>query len=252
MYKTVEHTLFIGKNIVHVPVCPSTNDLATRLLQQSASTEGTVVVTDHQTAGRGQRGNTWMAEPHQNLTFSVILKPSFLPVKDQFLLTVITALAVYDYLINKDCGDSVRVKWPNDLMVADKKIGGILIENQLQGSYLSSSVLGIGLNINQNAFSLPMATSLRQLTNTTFNLPVELSLLLSSLEAHYLLLRQGRQEELLQKYLQVLYRINEVHTYNIENRLMEATILGVDELGKLKLVTAEGLKTCDLKEIRYV
>lgn len=252
MYKTVEHTLFIGKTIVHVPTCSSTNDLATRLLQQSTSAEGTVVVTDHQTAGRGQRGNTWLTEPHQNLTFSVILKPSFLSVKDQFLLTIVTALSVYDYLMGKGVGDRVRVKWPNDLMVVDKKIGGILIENQVQGSFLLSSVLGIGLNINQDVFSIPTATSLKQLTNTMFNLPVEISQLLSFLEAHYLLLRQGRQEELLQKYLQVLYRINELHTYSIEDRLIEATIVGVDELGKLKLATSEGLKTCDLKEIRYV
>lgn len=251
MYKTVEHTLFLGKNIVFVPQCPSTNDLAARLLEQSAVAEGTVVITDHQTSGRGQRGNSWVTEPRLNLTFSLILKPAFLSVAKQFFLTVVTTLAVYDFLKAKGV-DGVRIKWPNDMLVADHKICGILIENQLKGNTLASSIIGIGLNILQEEFLIPSATSLKMVTGKSYNLSEEFGKLISLLESRYLLLRQGKQDELLQEYLQVLYRIHEEHSYQSRGEVFQGTIQGVDAIGKLQLATSTGIRTFDLKEIQYL
>ena len=120
MYKIPANTLFTGKNLVFVPDCPSTNTLALEISQQSPVKEGTVVITDQQTAGKGQRGNTWEAEPRQNLTFSLILKPTFLAVNKQFYLNIVICLALKDYLRQKTSGP-VHIKWPNDILVHQKK-----------------------------------------------------------------------------------------------------------------------------------
>lgn len=250
MYKTADETLFMGKNIVFVPECPSTNDLAMKLLQQSSAIEGTVVITDCQTAGKGQRGNTWESEPSQNLTFSVLLKPTFLAIKDQFMLSIATCLAVHDYLI-KHSEAAIQVKWPNDVLANGKKIGGILIENQIQGNTLSSSVIGIGLNIGQLHFSMATATSLALVTGRSYELVNELPTLLATLEARYMQLRQGSHSNLLTDYLDALYLLGERHQFKTKDELFEGIILGIDATGKLMVKTAQGVRFFAVKEIAY-
>ena len=173
MYKIPANTLFIGKNLVFVPECPSTNTLALEISQQSPVKEGTVVITDSQTAGKGQRGNTWEARPELNLTFSVILKPGFLAINKQFYLNVLISLGLRDYLKEKT-SVTAYIKWPNDILVHGKKISGILIENQLRGSLLLNSIAGIGLNLNQKEFGSRSATSLSLLTGNEFDRSEEL------------------------------------------------------------------------------
>lgn len=250
MYKTSEKTLFIGKNLIHVPTCGSTNDLAISLLQQAQAAEGTVVITDHQTAGRGQRGNQWQAEAQQNLTFSIVLRPLFLPVKDQFYLTICTALAISDYLQAKALPD-VKIKWPNDILCQKKKICGVLIENQIQGQSIVSSIVGIGLNIKQQSFQSSMATSLYNVTKQEYSLPEELLQLLSYVEARYLMLRSGKKNDLLQNYLSNLFQLNETCTYRSNNALFQGIIRGIDPWGKLIVETNHGSQYFDLKEISY-
>lgn len=251
MYKTVTDTLFLGKNIVFVPECPSTNDLAATLLPLPSTVEGTVVITDNQTAGRGQRGNTWQAEAAQNFTFSLIVKPSFLPVKDQFYLTVVTTLGIHDFLKAKGVAD-VKIKWPNDVLAQGKKICGILIENQVQGTTLASSIIGIGLNMLQENFPVTSATSLKNITGDKYDLQVEFEQLMAVIEVRYLRLRQGKQSELLQEYLSALYQINQLRKYRSVKEEFEGTIIGVDAIGKLQVSTTTGVRTFDLKEIQYV
>lgn len=136
----------------------STNLQAHRELQDAE--EGTVWVADFQTAGRGQRGNSWESTEGVNLLFTVLLRPDFLPVADQFSISRITALAIVKYLEGK--GLHPKIKWPNDIYINDKKICGILIEHTLCGANLSASILGIGININQKVFEsdAPNPTSL--------------------------------------------------------------------------------------------
>ena len=133
---------------------------------------GTVVATRTQTAGRGQRGNSWESEPGRNLTFSMLLTTGW-PARRQFELSMLVALAIADSIdaavlsrlsagedSNLCCGDSeahaaippAKVKWPNDIYVGDRKICGILIEHRLSGSKLERSIAGIGININQRRF----------------------------------------------------------------------------------------------------
>ncbi len=250
MYKIPANTVFMGKNLVFVPECHSTNDLALQLCQQQTISEGSVIITNNQTAGRGQRGNTWHVEPGKNLTFSIILKPTFLAIKDQFLLNIVTALSIHDYLVEKTDA-TIRIKWPNDMMVNTKKIAGILIENQIQGNSFSTAVVGIGLNMNQETFSINTATSLYQVSNLVYDLNVELEHILHKLEVRYLQLKSRKENTLLADYLNVMYWRHELHTFVANDQSFDGTIVGLDDLGRLKVNTPQGERVFGMKEIQY-
>ncbi|MEX2231278.1 MAG: biotin--[acetyl-CoA-carboxylase] ligase [Cyclobacteriaceae bacterium] len=251
MYKIPANTLFMGKNLVFVPECPSTNTLALQITQQSPVKEGTLVITDHQTAGKGQRGNVWEAEAHQNLTFSLILKPGFLVITKQFFLNIAICLALKDYLKEKT-SDVIYIKWPNDILVHEKKISGILIENQLQGPSILHCVTGIGLNINQKKFMAPTAISLAMLTGNDFDLEEELVQVLGFIESRYLQLRQGNHDQLMSLYLGALYRRHEKHTFSHNGNLFEGVIEDLDEAGKLRIHMQDEVRSFGIKEIQYV
>lgn len=167
------------------------------------------------------------------------------------MLNVVTSLAVFDYLKNKT-RETIHIKWPNDILVKEKKICGILIENQLQGNTLSSSVVGVGLNILQEIFLIGTATSLAKITGETYDLPTELNELLSTLEVRYLQLRQLKLNLLINDYLSVFYRIHQLHPFQSNNEVFEGTIIGIDEIGKLKVDTKEGIRSFGLKEITFL
>ncbi|HEY9049754.1 MAG TPA: biotin--[acetyl-CoA-carboxylase] ligase [Ohtaekwangia sp.] len=252
MYKIPANTLFIGQNLVFVPECHSTNTLALQLCQQPSTPEGTLVITNNQTAGRGQRGNSWEAAPGTNFTFSLVLKPAFLLLRDQFFLNIVIALAVHDYLLTKKIAD-VRIKWPNDIMIAGKKVCGILIENQVQGNRFSNSIAGIGININQEQFGISTATSLYRVTGNRYTLADELEILLQKTEARYIQLRQNQQAKLREDYLNVLYWRGEQHLFEAQEQSFSGTITGLDDSGKLQVQHADGaVQVYDLKEIRYI
>lgn len=251
MYKIPATTLFLGKNLVFVPECHSTMDLALQLCQQSAAPEGTIVITDHQTAGRGQRGNTWVARPGENFTFTFVLRPGFLAIKDQFFLNQAISLGLYDYLSQKT-SRTVRIKWPNDMLIDDLKVCGILIENQLQGNHFTQTLVGVGLNMNQQQFAIPTASSLGLMTGQPYNLAEELPILLGCLEARYLQLREGKNARLRTEYLDALYWLGQKRRFTARETVFEGTITGIDAVGKLNIDTSEGLRTFDLKEIAYL
>jgi len=142
-------------NIVELDSVASTNDVAA----DPHYTHGAVIVAHEQTGGRGQRGNRWESAPGENLMFSLKIEPDALPADRQFLISMSAVLAASDALIG--FGLDCRLKWPNDLYVGNRKIGGILIENTLRGPYITSSVIGIGVNVMQKIFdpSIPNPTS---------------------------------------------------------------------------------------------
>ncbi len=250
MYKIPASTLFMGKNLVYVPECHSTNTLASDLCQRTSPVEGTIVITDNQTMGRGQRGNVWHSDAFQNLTFSLILKPSFLRPVDQFNLTMAISLAVCDFLIHRDC-DEVKIKWPNDILIKNKKVCGILIENTLSGDQLQCSVIGIGLNVNQDSFLVESASSMKLLTGRRFNLSDECSTLCGFVERRYLQLKAGGLAALKSDYLNSLYGLGVMRRFIFPSCEMNGVIEGVNQHGKL-LVAIEGeVVAYDLKEIQF-
>lgn len=251
MYKIPANTLFMGKNLVYVPECHSTNTLASELCQRTSTAEGTVVITDNQTNGRGQRGNSWLSDPHKNLTFSLIIRPTFLKPIDQFNLTIAISLALRDYLTHSVLG-TVKIKWPNDILVNEKKVCGILIENTLTSETIQYSVVGIGLNVNQDSFLIEMATSMKAITDRDFSLPEEWSRLCEFLERRYLQLRSGKIAELKDDYLNCLYGKGEPRRFMDATGEMQGVIEGIDQLGKLLIDSPTGMKSYDLKEIRLI
>lgn len=238
----------MGKNLVFVPDCHSTNSLAMDLAQRTSSVEGTVVITDNQYSGRGQRGNLWISEPEKNLTFSVLLKPNVRP-DQQFILTQLIALGVADYVKTKTPG--VKIKWPNDILVNEKKVCGILIESSLAGARVQFVIVGIGLNINQTVFRNPRATSLKLETGKEYNLNQELNELLQLLEARYLRFREGNLAAIRADYHLQLYRVGERHLFAVGRTRFYGTIEAVDEFGRLQVLTDEGIRKFDLKEIAF-
>jgi BirA family biotin operon repressor/biotin-[acetyl-CoA-carboxylase] ligase len=248
------NTLFVGRQLAWLPQCPSTNSEAQELVGQNRASEGCTVITDQQTAGRGQRGNTWEAAPGENLTLSVVLRPTFLAVAAQFQLSQAVALAAHDWaaaLLGESGGPALKVKWPNDLYFRDQKLGGILIENTLGGAGLQHSIVGLGLNVNQQQFGVATATSLAQLTGRRYQLPAVAATLLECLERRYLQLRAGQVGLLRRQYLAALYRYQETHPFRVDGQLVPGQIVGVDEDGRLAVQIAGDLRRFGLQEIRY-
>lgn len=250
MYKIPASTLFLGKNLLFMPECHSTNSWALELCQQSCPPEGTVVITNQQLSGRGQRGNSWESEPGMNLTFSLILKPTFLAIKDQFMLSIVTSLAVRDYLAEL-LKKSVQIKWPNDIIVNEFKICGILIENHLVGGRVCNSVVGVGLNVNQTSFASRKATSIAMVEKSTYNLQNVLERLLSVFEARYLQLRHNNIAMLRDDYLAHLYRRHVISSFTAMGKEFKGEISGIDEQGKLQVLIDGKKKTFDNKEIAF-
>ena len=212
--------------------------------------EGTVVITTNQKRGRGQQGNAWISEPGKNLTFSLVLKPTFLAIRDLFLLNMVVSLAIRDFL-QDHVQLKVYVKWPNDIIADDHKLCGILIENQIQGDSFSNSVVGIGLNVNQSAFYSKHASSMSMLTGRSFDLQKMFERVVEKLEAWYLLLRKGLITQIKDSYSSSLYGDKELRNFRTAGGLFEGKIVGVDDAGKLIINTKDGLRHFNFKEVQF-
>ncbi|MBO9613781.1 MAG: biotin--[acetyl-CoA-carboxylase] ligase [Dyadobacter sp.] len=252
MYNSTQDTLIIGKKVIYLPTCHSTNDIAAEIVHAGLFEEGTVVITDNQVKGRGQRGTVWNANAGENLTFSVILKPTFLRIQDQFLVSQITALGIRAYL--GAYVPDTKVKWPNDIYMNNRKSCGVLIENSLQGTRYAHSIVGIGVNINQSQFENSYATSLFRETGSTYALTEEFHKLLKCLDAYYVRLRSGNQQEAIRaEYLSHLYGYQQDVKFLYKGSITSGSVTNVTELGKLrvKLATEPEELEFGLKEIEW-
>jgi BirA family transcriptional regulator, biotin operon repressor / biotin---[acetyl-CoA-carboxylase] ligase len=240
----------MGKNLVYVPVCHSTNTLAVEMSSKTSLPEGTLIITDNQQAGKGQRGNGWEAEPTKNLTFSLILKPLFLPIGKQFGLNQCISIAIIDF-IKELIPQEIKIKWPNDILIHNQKVCGILIENSLSGELIQQSIIGIGLNVNQQKFEALRASSLSLISKNEYSLSGILDKLLEHIEARYLQLMRGEYDNIQADYLDHLYRINESHQYHDFEKPFKGIITGLDERGRLK-VKADFERVFEAKEIKFI
>ncbi|MBC7912708.1 MAG: biotin--[acetyl-CoA-carboxylase] ligase [Pyrinomonadaceae bacterium] len=247
-------TLFVGQNTVTLSIVDSTNDYLKNLLSKSAPLpEGTVILAEEQFAGRGQVNNAWLSDPGKNLTFSLLLTPSFLDPEKQFLLNKVISIAINDTLV-QIIGADVKIKWPNDIYFKDKKLGGVLIENILRGNKWKYAVVGIGLNINQIEFtsSVKNVTSIKKILHKDYDKASLLNHLCTAIEKYYLQLRSGNSEWLDNQYLQNLYRINEWHSFTIDGHVIDGKITGVNKNGMLELFSQDKTRTYSFKEIAFV
>ncbi len=234
-----------------MPSCHSTNDIAADLIAKNEDCDGMLVVTGNQVKGRGQRGNSWDSAPNLNLTFSMILETPFLQASENFLLTIITSVALNDLLI--ECLDeNVSIKWPNDLYHYDRKIAGMLIENYIKQDIIQKTIIGVGLNVNQKLFPIPTATSMFIATGVNYDLHELLERFLLNFESRFLELQNGERKWLRNHYLQRLYRLNVTAKYRAGLEEFEGIIRGIDEIGRLKVQRGSSMQVFDLKDIQFV
>lgn len=240
------------KNIIVFKELDSTNNYARQLLQEKA-VHGTVVLAHYQKNGRGQVGNFWESERGKNLLFSVILHPGFLEAGKQFYISKIVSLAL-THVLNSYLPE-VKIKWPNDIYVGEKKIAGILIENTVKGTMLESSVIGIGLNVNQDKFesNAPNPVSMKQLLKKELDIMKILSSFLQKLNHYLQILRERRLEKIDTEYFQLLFRNEGFHQYRKENQEFSARVAGIGSFGQLRLEDPNGNVTEYMfKEVEFV
>ena len=233
----------------------STNQYLQNLLNEGADIADNIVVTDFQTSGKGQGKNVWQSEDGKNLLFSIALDMSFLKAENQFFLTQMVSVAMINVLKKYLPEESLFIKWPNDIYFKDKKIAGILIKNEIKGMMMGTSIIGIGLNVNQTSFdkNLPNPISMKMITGKDFDLDELLSAIIGQLTT------VNSQQQFFSfqfsvfNYTNKLYRYKQWASYKHEGSVKEMMIVGYDQFGRLLLKEKNDHEVvCDLKEIVFV
>ncbi|WP_300934606.1 biotin--[acetyl-CoA-carboxylase] ligase [uncultured Muribaculum sp.] len=213
---------------------------------------GTVIAARCQNAGRGQRGNTWEAEPGKNLSFSMLIKPNGIPARCQFRISQAVALAIVSVLRPMLPGSKISIKWPNDIYADNKKICGILIENTLIGAEIAHCIAGIGINVNQAVFlsDAPNPVSIIQLTKQE----TALEPLLEKLASQILLYLTHDAETLHNQYMNSLWRKNNSRYRDVSTgREFEAEITDIGPMGHMTLTDTNGRQlTYAFKEVAAI
>ncbi|MDR3189401.1 MAG: biotin--[acetyl-CoA-carboxylase] ligase [Prevotellaceae bacterium] len=242
-------------NLLFFDTLTSSNDKALELLEQGCP-EGTTVVAQRQTSGRGQQNARWESEAGLNLTFSIALRPAFLPAESMFYLSKAVSLGIVAYLRGEGIG--ATVKWPNDIYVGDEKICGFLIEQSICGEHIAQSVVGVGLNVNQRQFAhAANATSMLLCDGKTRDVGREVRVLVGNILNRYEALRdavsRGGWAEVDGEYASLLYRSSGVFPYRCGSSVFTASIAAVQAGGELTLRTPDGkLRTFGFKEVEFV
>jgi len=247
-------TFFPKKTIKQFKLLPSTNDFASKWCQSSElPPEGSVIIADNQTKGKGQTGNTWQSQDELNLTFSMVYYPTFLKLDQLFALNMITSLAVRDSLKHLPLLN-LHVKWPNDILINHQKVAGILIRNSLAGKNLASSIIGIGLNVNQTIFpkEIPNATSLHLATGQTIDKAEILNRIIQNFEESYIALQAGQYSKIKEKYLEQLYLKGQKNIFfRKDGSSFQGRIVDIQDTGHL-LVDIQGkIEAFDFQTIRF-
>lgn len=247
--------IFKENKIIQFYKINSTNDYASKVLSEKNIEEGSIIWALNQTEGRGQKGNKWESEISKNLTFSIILKPNkILPVK-QFYLNMAVSLSLVDFLKSIITNRNIYIKWPNDIYVDNKKIAGILIENQIIANEIENSIIGIGLNVNQNKFSenIPNPTSLKILESIDYELRNLLVDFLYFIENRIQQLYKFEFDNLKLNYITSLLYFGELKQFKYKNEIINARIIDINTYGKLILKSENQMVIeCDLKEIEFI
>jgi len=245
-------------SVQFIPVTDSTNKALARLvadnkLKNNSLSDFFALYSDYQTAGRGERQNSWLSNSGENMLLSLYFMPPLLP-SQQFVFNRFFSLTVRKTLDRYIPG--VKIKWPNDIYVNDKKIAGILIEHTISGDTIAGTIAGVGININQTLFDhhLPNPTSLKLETGRHHDTAELIREMIDIGKNSYYPLLVNRQYDLLkEEYLDHLYRLNEMHPYNIRGKKKDARITGTNDYGQLLLEDREGnIYTCGMKEVQFL
>jgi BirA family transcriptional regulator, biotin operon repressor / biotin---[acetyl-CoA-carboxylase] ligase len=222
----------IGHSLVILPIVDSSNNYAMQLVHDGTAVHGSAFMALQQTAGRGQRTNTWHTGQSENLAISVIIEPKLLKIHQQFLLNMYVSVSILQCL-NK-IKEGFCIKWPNDIYYNDRKAAGILIENKLQGTQWNFAIVGIGINVNQTEFTIENANpiSLMEMTGKTTDLYQLAKNICSELEANWSIFL-GNQKLFYEKYNNALYKKNQIVKLKQSSKIFETTVKQVLENGQL-------------------
>ncbi|HMC87515.1 MAG TPA: biotin--[acetyl-CoA-carboxylase] ligase [Chitinophagaceae bacterium] len=231
--KEKQYSTTFDNQLIELESVDSTNNYAMARIHEGMAFNGMAFITRDQWGGKGQRGKNWLSEPGQNLTMSVVLEPGDLILSQQFLFSASIALGILQLVKNLKKG-KWSIKWPNDIYWNDRKAAGILIENIIHGKNWPFSVVGIGINLNQETFppEIPNAVSLKNITGKNYE-PVSLARELVSIIQNQILLLKKKPKKILSNFNQSLYKKNSTITLKKGSHVFEATLYGVDALGFL-------------------
>ena len=242
------NTLFIGQNKITLQTIDSTNNYAAKLIKVSYVPDGTVIMAQNQTEGRGQRSNVWHSEPHMNLLCSFILQPKTLGTDKSFYMSAMSALAAKEAIQEVSPQSDVKIKWPNDIILNDKKVGGILIENSVVKGLIKFGIIGIGVNVNQSEFSFSRATSIRNETNKVMDSDFLLKIISEKLEKWYLILLREGYHDIITAYNKTLWKRDLENKIDMEGKSLVVTSLSVREDGSISFSHKGSLKTASFSE----
>jgi BirA family biotin operon repressor/biotin-[acetyl-CoA-carboxylase] ligase len=241
-------------NVFEFEEVNSTNMVAEMLIAQGKPLEGSVISARFQRGGQGMGKNFWESRTGENLLMSIIVYPTFIRPDQQFLLNKISSMAVMDTVMYFIMPEGISIKWPNDIYAGQGKISGILIKNVISGNKITSSIIGIGLNVNQVDFSnqIPNPVSMKMITDKTFNIIKVRKQLCAYFDHYYSLLCRGMFEEIDKLYLHALLNHNVEARYRVSNETFTGIIEGVTEFGRLQVKHGSRLREFDIKEIEYL
>ena len=228
----------------------STNNFAAKIMNEGLGGHGSVIMAENQSNGRGQQGSIWQSEPKMNLLFSIILCSEQLSKLKPIYINWMVSISLVDFLRGYDI--SACIKWPNDIMIGEKKIAGMLIENKYNGSELKQSIVGVGLNVNQVSFELSKATSMRLQTGISYPLEELLNAFVFSFRKNEYMLSINGKNDLKNKYLDRLFGLNKQRVFKSKSGEFEGEIIGVDDSGQL-LIESRGKQTAyQNKQIQFL
>ena len=228
-------------NIIKLSATDSTNTYLSDLTKNSFLEDETIVVTNRQQKGRGQRDARWQSQSSKSLTCSMFKRLEGVELQQQFMISMVVSIAIVRYLQSILSAD-IQIKWPNDIMAEGKKCGGILIENQVRGSAIKATIVGFGLNVNEDSFSnLPQATSLYLTEGKIFNLDELLIGVTSEIFAALNHVKANPRAAVISNYEQLLFKKGVLSTYKLpDGTLVKGVISGVNVSGQLLLNLPDG------------
>jgi BirA family transcriptional regulator, biotin operon repressor / biotin---[acetyl-CoA-carboxylase] ligase len=243
------------QTIIELDKVNSTNDYASSLLKTREIPEGTVIWAMEQYEGKGLGANTWESEPGKNLTFSMILHPAFLLPENQFCLNEAVSMGVLDFTRSLIPAEKNSLKWPNDIYSGNRKLGGILINNIISGTRFETSIVGIGLNINQTEFpaNIPNPISVKQILRKETDLTAALNGICMHIKQRYSQLQDDDPAGLHKEYCKNLLGFESWRMYKAGDQEIEGKITGVDGSGRLSVEFKDGhVREFDHQQIEFL
>lgn len=237
--------------LIHLDEVTSTSSYLRNISNIEPLTDGTVVCVGFQSAGRGQKGTSWESAKGENLMFSTVLYPKGLKPDSSFIVSQIISLAIKEVL-EKYTSD-ISIKWPNDIYWKDKKITGILIENDIMGDEISRTIIGVGVNLNQTVFEsdAPNPVSLKQITGDSYAIDDILSQIINRILFYYE--KSESPDTIKDRYRNSLFRKEGFHLFADSENTFLAQIHDVEDSGLLVLELESGeIRKFAFKEVRYI